>query len=64
MISIELAYRFDLGQTAQLGTPDGSAPNPPDVVVCPTAYPTEMKVNNVDRTLILKISNPSFPFSV
>jgi len=54
MITIESAYSFNLEQTAQLGTPDGSAPSPPDVVVCPTTYPTEIKVNNVDSTLILK----------
>ena len=54
MITIESAYSFNLGQTAQVGTPDGSAPSPPEVGVCPTTYPAEINVSNVDRTLISK----------
>lgn len=39
-------------RTAQRGTPDGSAPSDPVVVVCANTYAAEVKASNVDRTLI------------
>lgn len=54
MITIALAYTSNLVRTAQAGMPDGSAPRPPDVAVCPTTYAAEVKANNVDKSFILK----------
>jgi hypothetical protein len=42
----------ELVQTAQSGTPDGSVPNPEDVVVCPYTTIIDTKINSTDTSLI------------
>ena len=53
MTTIALAFGVNLDKTAHRGTPDGSGPSPPEVVVCPTTYAAEVKEINVDKSLIL-----------